>query len=343
MEFQPVELPTAVGRVETRRESNRRAVSKRQRCFDVAVGVGLFGLSFGPGVEAVGNADALDGAEPPDQQRERIDAAVVERPDSEERLGAVVPVGDATDVGVGVGQLDGPESPLAEQPTGALLGWPRDRRRRAAECEITLVGHFDQLAGGLAVECERLFGVHVAVGCESGSRNLGVGRVARQVDDQRRVDGSEGGVEIGEGGTVVVDGERVGTVGVEIADAGQREFGVGDTGGVRRRNRPRSDEQTVHSCTARARPKTPPAIGVRAVRLVLFRIVRLDCEHLESPTRVGRSGSHSRAGLKGATRWRKAGDASTAGTSGASDEERSEPPDASASGLSRWFQFPRFL
>ena len=102
---------------------------------------------------------------------------------------------------------------------------------------------------------------------------------------------------------------------------------------------------------------------------VLFRLVRLDCEHLESPrrldsrdslcsssfavltpavlassrfgetpapfnpTRVGWSVSCSRAGLKGATRWRKAGDAST--VANVVSEERSEPPDASESGLSR--------
>ena len=43
-----------------------------------------------------------------------------------------------------------------------------------------------------------------------------------------------------------------------------------------------------------------------------------------------------RVGLKGAMRWRKAGDAST--EANAVSQERSKPPDSSASGLSGCFQ-----
>jgi hypothetical protein len=53
----------------------------------------------------------------------------------------------------------------------------------------------------------------------------------------------------------------------------------------------------------------------------------------KAPTATGKPVNE--VGLKGATRWRTAGDVSTAGVSNANDEERSEPPDASESGLSR--------
>ncbi|TQQ81951.1 hypothetical protein EWF95_03145 [Halonotius roseus] len=62
-----------------------------------------------------------------------------------------------------------------------------------------------------------------------------------------------------------------------------------------------------------------------------------------SPTHVGRPNSRSWVGLKGAGGSANPDDASTAGTSGASDEERSESREPRRRGLSRWFQFHRLI
>ena len=201
--------------------------------------------------------------EPVDEDRQRVHRAVVQGADREERVGSVVPLGDAADVCGRVHEANLPEATVREKGLGVALGVTVGGDGGTPEREASVAGEREEIIGFLGIECERLFGVDVAVGGESGSSDLGVGRVARQIDDQRCVDGSEGGIQIVEGGTVVVGSEGCGAVGIEIADAGQREFRVGETGGIRRRDRPRTDEQTVHTPTARARRKTPPATTVR--------------------------------------------------------------------------------
>jgi hypothetical protein len=73
---------------------------------------------------------------------------------------------------------------------------------------------------------------------------------------------------------------------------------------------------------------------------VLYWVARLDREHLKSPrhfslTRIEESGNRSRAGLKGATRWRTAGDASTA----TSEANRESPPTPASRGFRDGFRF----
>jgi len=138
VQFQPVELPAPVGGVEARCQPDDRPGPEFERRFDVAGHRGTPRRPVGPGVYRVGDADPRYWSEPCDQQGERVDAAVVQRPDIEEGVGPVVPVGDSSHVGVGVAQSDGSEPSVGEQLTRPALGGCRRRARRTTQCEAAV-------------------------------------------------------------------------------------------------------------------------------------------------------------------------------------------------------------
>ena len=262
MELQSVELPAPVGRVEAGGQPDGRARRERQRRLDVARRRRPALLPLGPNVEGVGDPDAVDGPEPRHQQRERVHRPVVQRADLEERVRAVVPVGDAADVGVRVPQPHRAEPAVGEEPARAALGGRPRRPGRTAEREAAVAGERDEVSGLGGVERERLLRVDVAVGLERGPCHRRVGGVARQVHDERRVDALQRRLQVGERRAAVVRGERRGALLVEVDDAGERQRTPGQPGGVLRRDRPRPDEQTVHGRTVGARRIGVPAVAV---------------------------------------------------------------------------------
>ena len=145
-----------MGHVEARGQSDRRARGERKHRLDVAGGRGTALLACGPAIQRVGDPHRFDGPEPLDQQRERVDAAVVQWPDFQKRLGAVVPVGHPAHVGVGVPQLDGSETAVGEQSARPSLTGATRRSGRTAKRQIPLAGQFEQVGGDRLVECQWL-------------------------------------------------------------------------------------------------------------------------------------------------------------------------------------------
>jgi len=181
-------------------------------------------LPLGPDVESVGDANALDGPEPRGQQRERVHRAVVQGSDFEKGVGAVVPVGHAADVGVGVPQSHRAEPTVGEESTRAALGGRSRRPGRTAQSEVAFTGERHQRLRLVGVERERLLRVDVTVCLQRGPRHRRRGRRGSSGSPRAaRVDRRKRRLQIRERRAVVIRGERCSAVRVEVDDAGQRQ------------------------------------------------------------------------------------------------------------------------
>jgi hypothetical protein len=81
VKFEAVELAAAVRGVEAGGQPDHGAGGELQRRLDVGGALGPPRLPVGPDVDGVGGPHPVDGAEPRGQERQRVDRAVVERPD----------------------------------------------------------------------------------------------------------------------------------------------------------------------------------------------------------------------------------------------------------------------